>query len=139
MSKNDFEEKVNRFMVKIVPEKAEASIRKIAMACYQRIQEISPVDEGTFRANWMVAFGTIRREFDDSLKLEDVATKTSEAMMMLADKQKLLGETIFICNSAPYALALEGGYGTPSSRQAPAGVVGPVVRIIKAAIEAGRL
>ena len=135
MPKNDFNEKVNRFMTKIAPDKIEASIRKIVMACYQRIQEISPVDEGTFRANWMVAFGTIKREFDDTLELKDVAQKTSDAMVIIAKQQELLGETIFICNSAPYATILESGY----SQQASAGVVGPVVRVIKAAIKAGRL
>ena len=132
---DDFAAKINRFMVKIVPEKAERRIRRIAMACYQEIVNASPVDEGTFRANWRVGFGAINRDFDNTLTEKDIAQNTSQAFAMIGSQPNLLGTTIFISNSAPYAVRLENGY----SRQAPAGVVGPVIRNIKAAIDAGAL
>lgn len=137
MANNDFAEKVNVFLSKIVPEKVDAKIRRIAMACYSQVITASPVDEGTFRANWKIAFGKINREFDDSLDDHNTsfAQQTSQALAMIGSQQNVIGTSIFICNSAPYAVRLEHGY----SRQAPAGIIGPAVRNIKAAIEAGAL
>ena len=132
---SDFSRGLNRFVNEAVPRDFDARVRRIAMACYQRINEISPVDKGTFLANWNMAFGEIDRAFDGSLDINDVADKTSRVMAMIAGRQNLVGETIFISNAAPYAIPLENGY----SNQAPAGVVAPVVRLIRAAIASGEL
>ena len=53
----------------------------------------------------------------------------------IINAKAVVGSVIFICNSVPYAVALEHGH----SPQAAGGVVEPVCKIMAAAIRAGRI
>ena len=101
---------------------ATRQMKRVALAAFQEINRGSPVDKGTFRANWVVSFDTIDRSCDLSKNIDDVAETISIATAVIMDKTEL-GTTVYICNSVPYAIKLENGY----SPQATAGVVNPAV------------
>lgn len=111
---------------------SNARIRKIALAAFAEIQKQSPVDKGTFRANWTVGIDTLDRSYDLSKVNASEAIQT--AMAVIANGAKL-GTSVFISNSVPYTIKLENGY----SRQSPAGVVDPVMTRLKNKIEQGDL
>lgn len=130
---NNFENELAQRMQN-VRKKADKRLRRIALAAYQRIVDVSPVAEGTFKANWIFSETTLDRNFDMNLKESDVQAMVSSASAAILSDAKI-GNVLFICNSVPYALALEYGH----SPKAPGGVVGPTNRIVAAAIRAGRL
>lgn len=74
---------------------------------YQQLQFNSPVDTGRFRANWRLGVGEI-----------DTTTTTDTTSLPLVIPQYTLGQTLYLTESLPYAIALEHGH----SRQAPSGV-----------------
>ncbi|MCL2306554.1 MAG: hypothetical protein FWC43_14545 [Planctomycetaceae bacterium] len=117
-----------------IRKKANARVRRIALAAFERISTASPVDEGTFRANWLVSFNTLDRDFDLNLTLADVPESTTKAVAFI-NARAVAGIDVFICNSVPYAVALEYGY----SSQASGGVVGPVCQLMQLAISAGSI
>ena len=117
-----------------IRKESDKRVRRIALAAFERINTQSPVDEGTFRANWHASFDTLDRGYDLNLNATDVQSSVTSATMKIST-QAFAGMVLFICNSVPYAVVLEGGY----SKQAPSGVVEPACRLVKAAIDAGRL
>jgi len=117
-----------------IQRKADAKVRRVALAAFQEINRGSPVDKGTFRANWVMSIDTIDRSFDLSKTRKDIQESVSAATAMITTSVKC-GTTVFISNSVPYAVLLENGY----SIQKPAGVVTPAVTMIKNKIESGRL
>jgi len=117
-----------------IQRQADARVRRVALAALRQIDEGSPVDKGTFAANWVVSFDTIDRSFDPSKKEADRASTITTATAMISSKA-LCGTTIFFSNSAPYAIMLENGY----SPQTPQGIVGPAITKIKNAITSGQL
>jgi hypothetical protein len=127
-----FNSDMNRACVNI-QNASDARVQKISLAAYQEINKASPVDKGTFRANWVAATDTIDRSSDLSKTSADVAATVTEATAVITNGARL-GTTVYISNAVPYALALENGY----SPQAPAGVVAPAIATIKNAIEEGR-
>ena len=128
-----FSEDINRAIVNM-RNVSDVRIRKIALAAFREINKGSPVDKGTFRANWVVSIDTLDRSSDLSKTTKDVSESVSAATAVITNGAKL-GTTVFISNSVPYAVMLENGY----SPQAPAGVVDPAVVKIKNAIESGQL
>jgi hypothetical protein len=109
-------------------------VRRIALKAFDVINQESPVKEGTFRANWNASINALNRDFDLEKKSKDVQASVTTATAVITDGAKL-GNTVFICNSVPYALKLENGY----SPNKPNGVVEPSLVIIKNAIESGKL
>jgi len=69
---------------------------------------------GQFRANWSVSFNAID---DATSQSTEYSSRSQENATKLLQYRR--GDTIFICNSLPYAHALEFGL----SHQAPAGMV----------------
>jgi hypothetical protein len=128
-----FNEDMNRAMVNI-GQTSESRIRRVALAAYREINKGSPVDKGTFRANWVASIDTIDRSSDLSKNSQDVNEAITTATAVITNGAKL-GTTIYISNAVPYAGKLEDGY----SPQAPAGVVAPALTTIKNALEDGRL
>jgi hypothetical protein len=128
----DFRSQLNNAKEKIIQD-AQRRQTRVALAAFQGINEGSPVDQGTFRANWNISFGELNRDFDLKLTDNDWAKNTSVAMMSILTEAKL-GTTIYISNSVPYAIRLENGY----SPQAKHGVVAPVFRKLQNAIESGK-
>jgi len=128
-----FNEDMNRACVNI-GKTSDARIRRVALAAYREINRKSPVDKGTFRANWVASVDTIDRSSDLSKTTKDVNEAVTAATAVITNGAKL-GTTVFISNAVPYAGKLEDGY----SPQAPAGVVAPALTTIKNALEEGRL
>lgn len=136
---------LEKFAVK-TEKQAINSCQKIAMECWKRVIEKSPVGNpknwsaefkavgiklgwfdknykgGRFRANWGVSIGspyTGTNEDIDPTKTGTRGGKTSAKAVMDTtawDAKK----SIFLCNNLPYSLRLENGY---SRTQAPAGMV----------------
>jgi len=125
---NDLKKAADKFK-----KKSDARLRRIALASYQKINEQSPVDMGTFRANWLVSFNTLDRKFNEGLTSGDVQVAINNASAMIG--KATVGTSVFICNSVPYAIALEHGH----SQQALGGVVSPSTELIRNSISAGRL
>jgi len=128
-----FNEDMNRAMVNI-GQTSESRIRRVALAAYREINRRSPVDKGTFRANWVASIDTIDRSLDLSKTRNDVNNAVTVATAVITNGAKL-GTTVYISNAVPYAGKLEDGY----SPQAPAGVVAPALTTITNALEEGRL
>jgi len=128
-----FESDLNRIAAKI-EHQSNRRVLRVAMAAFQEINRASPVDKGTFRANWVAAIDTLDRSFDLSRNREDFVDTTSVGMAVITNGAKL-GTTVYICNSVPYAIRLEDGY----SPQKPHGVVAPAKKIIEDAMASGRL
>ena len=86
-----------------------------------QIESMSPVDEGTFKANWMTGISASNTTITgDTSRIgsKDLA-KTLESFKM--------GGVLYYTNNLPYAEPLEYGY----SEQAPAGMVRLTVRNIQ--------
>jgi hypothetical protein len=128
-----FNDDMNRACVNI-GQTSGSRIKKVALAAYREINRASPVDKGTFRANWVASTDTIDRSSDLSKTRNDVSEAVTTATAVITNGAKL-GTTVYITNAVPYAGKLEDGY----SPQAPAGVVAPALTTIKNALEEGRL
>ena len=109
---------------------SDARIKKVALAAYREINKNSPVDKGTFRANWVASLDTIDRSVGLEKTTADMAEAVTKATAVITSGVKV-GTTVYISNSVPYAGKLEEGY----SPQAPAGVVAPAVTVIRNALE----
>ena len=128
-----FNDDMNRAMVNI-GQTSESRIKRVALAAYREINRGSPVDKGTFRANWVASIDTIDRSSDLSKTRSDVNEAVTTATAVITNGAGL-GTTVFISNAVPYAGRLEDGY----SPQAPAGVVAPALTTLTNALEEGRL
>ncbi len=108
-------------------EAPETIVRGTAIKLFSAIIESSPVDEGTFRANWFVSGATPSAKVTNSAISEGATLARTER-----DIQALVNwDAITFTNNLPYARVIEyggfkgsgpntvGGY----SRQAPSGVV----------------
>jgi hypothetical protein len=113
---------------------ADKRVRRVALAAFAEINRNSPVDKGTFRANWVASIDTIDRTYDLEKTKADIRQSVSVATAAIMDGARC-GTTIYISNSVPYAIKLEDGY----SPQALAGVVSPAITVIRNKIESGRL
>lgn len=109
-------------------DRADLVVRKVALDVGSRVVLRSPVDTGRFRANWQYGVGApvvkITETFDKS------GQETIARIGTLAATARL-GDVIYLSNSLPYALKLEGG----SSKQAPGGMVGLTVLEFQAAVD----
>ena len=117
-----------------IARQAKRRAKRVALKAFEEINNESPVDNGTFRANWNVSIDTIDRSVDMEKDKKDYAENTTKATAVIMG-QALMGKTVYISNSVPYATKLENGY----SPQAPAGIVEPVVTRIKNAMATGQL
>lgn len=105
-----------------VSEKAILSYRRLALDALSRVVQRTPVLTGCARGNWRVSFNGIDRKFDSGKTDKSGAAVINEGKIRI--ENAALRDVIHLCNSTPYIFALENGY----SRQAPAGIVEPVVR-----------
>ena len=79
---------------------------------------MTPVDEGTLRANWRASIGS------PQLGVLDQQDETGEPTTNAANSQlqnMLIGQDYFLSNSMPYAYAIE--FGGRSKIKAPQGMV----------------
>jgi len=90
--------------------------RAVCLELYTRLLIRSPVDSGRFCGNWMIGVVVIPEGFDQT-KLNPSRALDAEQLAKFMNYR--LGDTIYMRNNLPYAVALENGH----SQQAPAGVV----------------
>ena len=98
-------------------------IRQIVGNIAEQLVEHTPVETGRARGHWRLSLNTAEPATSDSPDTEGTATV---AEMLAALEPFQLGQTVCICNNAPYIVMLENGY----SPQAPGGIVTAVVRDI---------
>ena len=100
-------------------------IETVAIQALADLQELSPVDTGTFRASHNLSVGT--QDTDTTTRKKGKHTKSkgdedkasfNKALRQLRDKEIKHGTSIFITNNLVYAQAIEHGH----SKQAPRGV-----------------
>lgn len=91
-------------------------IRKVGADVLRSLVEMSPVDTGRFRANWVVSYGPTT-EIITGLDRSGIET-INKGLRLIQVFNPENGE-LWITNGLPYARRLEYGY----SGQAPAGMV----------------
>lgn len=97
--------------------KAEVAVRRVMLEAFRSVVQMSPVDTGRFRANWVLGFGSPNRRTEEKFDrgggrtISRIAAETAVAPVGAA--------SVFFTNSLPYAARLEYGY----SRQAAQGMV----------------
>ncbi|ELY2906063.1 HK97 gp10 family phage protein [Cronobacter dublinensis] len=95
----------------------ETVVRVASLRILVRLVQMSPVDTGRFRGNWLVGFNNVP---DGTLATVDKTGSETIARGSLVIEQFKVGMTsVYFTNNLPYALSLELGH----SSQAPAGMV----------------
>lgn len=97
-------------------DKAELVVRKVALDMGGTLIDMSPVDSGRFRNNWVTATGSMSTATGASA---DPSGGTARTLLQMKVADWKPGQTIWLTNSMPYAMRLEHGH----SKQAPAGMV----------------
>ena len=122
---SQFNRELKDFGVKVVPERALALQKRIALDLLSRIVFRTPVDTGRARGNWQTALGessgTAIEAFDKA------GTATISAGASIVNAAKPFG-VISLFNNVDYINSLEGG----SSKRFPEGMV----RVSLAEVEA---
>ena len=122
---SQFNRELKDFGVKVVPERALALQKRIALDLLSRIVFRTPVDTGRARGNWQTALsesgGTAIDAFDKA------GTATISAGASIINAAKPFG-VISLFNNVDYINSLEGG----SSKRFPEGMV----RVSLAEVEA---
>lgn len=100
---------------------------RVIVAIDKKLVEVSPVDLGTFKANWVPGDGAI-----NTTTTESTTPANNEAAIMAI---KIRGQKVYLTNSLDYAKVLDEGHSDQAP--APLGVVSlalmQVDSIIKAA------
>lgn len=113
--------------------------KRIALIGLRSLVFMTPVDTGRARSNWQVAVNTpsVITPFQGGKRVRDggdqeengaLAAESSLGQSSKINKVKR-NQIIWISNSVPYILVLEGPPG--SSPQAPEGMLGPTVARLK--------
>ena len=116
-------------------EKINRAFRRSALDVLRRLVVRSPVDTGRFRGNWQTGV--------NDAPSGDIPSKDKGGSATINDGESSIasakvGDSIFIVNNLPYAIALENGH----SGQAPHGMVAITIAewpgILADAIEASK-
>lgn len=110
----DFEIEIQREWLAMLDKMRELVIY-IATEGLAGVQEKSPVDIGTFRANWLISIGSPSDR--TTMSLAEFGAMNAQALASYANEDGW--PTIYLQNALPYAIKLEDGY----SKQAPGGVL----------------
>lgn len=109
-------------LLKAAGDKADLVVRKTALELQTGMVEMSPVDTGRFKGNWQCGVNSINPHVgdkEDKTPLGSFGPDDSVLRSEILLKAWILGQTIYLTNSIPYAQALERGH----SKQAPSGCV----------------
>lgn len=99
---------------------ADEVLRTATMEIFGRVIDRSPVKSGRFKGNWNASVGAADTSVSDR---KDPGGSVTKARVQSSVSSAKSGDEIFLVNALPYARKLEFG----SSKQAPLGVIGPVV------------
>jgi hypothetical protein len=117
--------------------RADLVVRKLGLDAYAGVLKRSPVDTGRFRGSWRVAVGgadgsvnppvadppgggKARSSGPQNGSEPDGRERAYAEAKLLAAK---FGKDLVISNNLPYAIPLERGPPSPTSKQAPTGVL----------------
>ncbi len=89
------------------------SMKAVAIDFLNRVTLASPVDKGTFRANWVVSAGSDSNDFN--LRYTSPTSQINRNKKAIKSFNINEKSSIFISNNLPYAARLNNGY----SKQAP--------------------
>lgn len=103
------------FALEIVKQ-SDDHLRKVAAEMLQQVIIGSPVDTGAFRGNNIISLNSADDSFD--ISKTDTAGNTSISNGTEKILQAKIGDTIYLQNNLPYAVALEDGH----SQQTPLGI-----------------
>lgn len=95
-----------------IMEDAHKLQRGIAITVLNNLQILSPVDEGRYRANHIVSFGSPDYRYTENKDGMSVAFSAIQGMSLIELPM------VYIQNNLPYAERIENGW----SKQAPQGV-----------------
>lgn len=116
-----------------VRRRQDAVVRKITLDVFTSVIQMSPVDTGRFKGNWLPAVGSAP---GGTVTATDPGGATVIAKVQGVTAGVKAGDVIYMVNNLPYAQRLEEGW----SKQAPAGMVALTVQrfqpIAQAAIAA---
>jgi len=121
-----FSKDIVRFRIK-VNKGGRNFVRRVGIAAYQQITNLTPVDTGRAKANWFPGLN-----FVDETATEDVGLDSARGMAQFANAKP--GDELNISNSLPYIKSLELG----SSNQAASGMVRMTALKLKQEIESGK-
>lgn len=91
-------------------------VRKITLDVFSSVINMSPVDTGRFRGNWISYIGSYKSEIIDAF--DKTGSETINKVTQVINQSKS-GGFVYLVNSLPYAQRLEYGY----SNQAANGMV----------------
>ena len=103
MAEIDFAVKVRQWVDK-ANKNAEKAFRGIATEAVGRVKELTPVDTGFLRAN-----------FIDVLSIEAVPKPSQAPTEGLAIREAKIGDVIYVVNPVPYARRIEYGFAGKDS------------------------
>lgn len=94
----------------------DSHLRKVSAEMLQQVIIGSPVDTGAFRGNHRISINSEDNTYDVSSA--DKGSNTTQEQGNQKILQAKLGDTVYVQNNLPYAVALENGH----SKQKPNGV-----------------
>lgn len=130
----DFNQRVRLAARKLPKQKALTLQKKVALEALRSLVFMTPVDSGRAQGNWVVTMNTPSKAnpFKGGLKVrqggDQDANRAAATEFAMAQTSKILGykrfgQVIWITNTTPYILELEGVSKEPTSDQAPFGML----------------
>lgn len=130
----DFNQRIKLATRKLPAKKSLTLQKKVALEALRSLVFMTPVDTGRARGNWVVTMNTpsTANPFKGGLRIRqggdfdaNSAAATAFAMEQTTKilNYKRFGQVIWITNTTPYILELEGVSKEPTSMQAPAGML----------------
>lgn len=130
----DFNQRI-RVVTKNLPAKKAFTLqKKVALEALKSLVFMTPVDTGRARGNWVVTMNTPSKAnpFKGGMRIRqggdlDANSAAATAFAMEQTSKILayqrMNQVIWITNTTPYILGLEGVDKAPTSMQAPAGML----------------
>jgi len=117
MAENDaFMVAINAFVLR-AKDNQEQVIRAVSLRILARLVQMSPVDTGRFRGNWLVGFNNAPT--GTTAEVDPDGTQTLARGSLVIEQFKVGMTAVYFTNNLPYAYPLEMGH----SQQAPGGMV----------------
>lgn len=107
---------INAFVTKAKANQ-EQVIRAVSLRILARLVQMSPVDTGRFRGNWLVGFNNAPDGTSEEVDRD--GTQTIARGGLVIEQFKVGMTAVYFTNNLPYAYQLEMGH----SQQAPGGMV----------------
>lgn len=117
MAENDaFMVAINAFVLR-AKDNQEQVIKAASLRILARLVQMSPVDTGRFRGNWLVGFNNAPTS--TTAEVDPDGSQTLARGSLVIEQFKVGMTAVYFTNNLPYAYPLEMGH----SQQAPGGMV----------------